>query len=183
MRRRRRATGGDNFPIFANIPHSNPFPKSAKTKPVPKHFTFFVPLLLLPLWATAQNLYPIRTDNRWGLIDESGNVVVPTRYNAIGEFDEFGFAVMQRGEGIGVLDQRGEEILPPEYEDIKVLSEQLISVKSGREWRVVNLAGRLILEPGYERLDLLAGGLLAYRRDGLWGVVNDTGTQVLPPQY
>ena len=140
-------------------------------------------LFLLTVQTLAAQLFPIRVDNRWGLIDADGSVVVSPSYNAIGEFKEFGFAVMQRGDGVGLLDATGREALPPRYEDVKVLSADLISVMQDRSWRVINLQQQTIVPPGYERLELLDEALLAHRREGRWGVLSATGEVVAPPQY
>lgn len=104
-------------------------------------------------------------------------------YEAIGEFKRFGYAVMQRAGGVGLLDQKGRELVRPGYEDLKVLDSTLIAVRERGEWKVIDLQGRIVLDRGYERVQVWDNRYLAYRRDGKWGVVDHRGRELAPARY
>ena len=55
-----------------------------------------------------QQYFPVKQDKKWGLIDAEGQIVLAPRYEAIGEFKAFGYAVMQRDGGVGLLDKSGK---------------------------------------------------------------------------
>ena len=133
--------------------------------------------------ARAQSLFPVRLQGKWGLIDANGEVRVPGIYNAIGEYQQYGYATMQRDGGVGLLDQRGEEVVPPDYADLKVIDSLLFAVMTDGEWRVINQIGEQILAPGYQRLRRLPDGRLTYRRQDKWGMVDPTGKTIVPARY
>lgn len=143
-------------------------------------------MLLLIGWgvfAYAQPYFPIKVNKRWGLINAEGQIVLQPNYEAIGEFKRFGYAVMQRNGGVGLLDRQGKEIVAPRYDDLKVLDSTLISVMRDGKWSVVNLHGDIVLPAGYERVNVLSKEYVAYRRDDKWGIVDQRGNLISEPRF
>ncbi|MCB0518284.1 MAG: WG repeat-containing protein [Lewinellaceae bacterium] len=152
-------------------------------------FLLLLPLVL-PFLAEAQPLFPIKKNNKWGLMDAEGRLVQQPVYDAIGEFKQYGYAVMQRGGRVGILNSNGQEIVPPKYDDLKALDSTLITVMEEGRWKVVNLQGRVILHPGYERVEILSGSngnkqasYLAFMANKRWGIVDGQGRIVAAPRY
>ncbi len=145
--------------------------------------SFVLLLVLASLSLDGQQLFPIKKNKKWGLINSEGQVVLAPRYDAIGEFKRYGYAVMQRDGGVGLLDQSAREIVQPRYDDLKVLDSALVAVLDAGDWMVIDLQGRIVLQKGYERVRVLPGSWLAFRREGLWGVVARDGRMVSPPAY
>mgnify|MGYP006284833129 CR=1 FL=1 len=147
-------------------------------------YLFAVLLVFLSTTAgSAQRLFPVKQGQRWGLIDAQGKMQVSPRYEAIGAFKQFGYASMQRNGGVGLLNQRGEEVVAPRYQDIKILDSLLIAVLEEEAWRVINLSGEQILAAGYDQVEVWDGPFLAYAKNGKWGVLRKDGTTVLPLAY
>lgn len=128
-------------------------------------------------------LFPVKQENRWGLINAEGQMMVSPRYDAIGSFERFGYATMQRNGGVGLLDQQGSEIVPPQFEDIKVLDSTLFAVHDGEAWRVIDREQQIVLQRGYEQVKVWEGPFLAFAKNGRWGVVQRDGTNILPARY
>ncbi|MCB0707387.1 MAG: WG repeat-containing protein [Saprospiraceae bacterium] len=122
-------------------------------------------------------------ENKWGLINADGEIVVEPIYEAIGEFKSFGFAVMQRNGGVGLLDPAGTEILSPKYEDIKVLCDRLAAVLLDGQWMVIDMHEHVILPPGYESVRVLNDQFIAFQRNLHWGIVNFQGQQISKAVY
>ncbi len=103
--------------------------------------TLFRPVV--PPFAAAQPtgpvLDPVKKDHRWGYMDMEGRLVIPYRYDLIGEVLEIeglqensrGLRLVQIGEGVGLMDNYRNELLPPIYEGVFPLTESLFAVKSG----------------------------------------------------
>ena len=140
-------------------------------------------LLLLPAMLEAQPLFPVKKDKKWGLMNAEGKLVQQPVYDAIGEFKQFGYAVMQRQGKVGLLNAQGREIVPPRYGDLKTLDSTLVSVMENGAWSVINLSGKTILKPGFERVELLTAGWLAFMQDKKWGIVDAGGKIIAPPKY
>lgn len=142
----------------------------------------FTSLLTLPV--AAQQLYPVRIGDQWGLIDRTGRQVVPARYSAVGETDAFGYTSIQTDRGVGLLLPDGSELFPPRYQDIQVLDSLLYGIMDEGKWRVVDRSGRTVLAAGYDRVRSAGKpGLLFYFQNGFWGVVNASGTRLLDARY
>jgi len=130
-----------------------------------------------------QTLFPVKKDQRWGLIDARGHMQVSPKYDAIGDFERFGYATMQQQGRVGLLNRRGKEIIPARYQDLRVIDSLLVAVLDHEEWQVRNLAGKVILQPGYEHLEVWQGPYLGYSRNQKWGVITKEGKEILPPNY
>ncbi len=131
----------------------------------------------------AQSYYPVKIDNRWGLINDRGQMVREPVYEAIGEYQQYGYAIMQRDGGVGLLDDDGIEVVPPQYEDLRVLDSTLFAVMDRGAWMVVDLRGQTIVEKGYEQLKVWEGEFLGFRRDDRWGVMRKDGRRIIDPQF
>ncbi|MCB9273330.1 MAG: WG repeat-containing protein [Lewinellaceae bacterium] len=132
---------------------------------------------------SAQQYFPIKVNKKWGLINTDGKVVLDPVFDAIGEFKHYGYAVMQKEGNVGLLGPGAREIVPPLYDDIKVLDSTLIAVMDGGQWKVVNLYGKTVLEKGYQQVQVWKGYYLAYRQGGKWGLVNKFGHKLAEPTY
>ena len=117
------------------------------------------------------------------MIDADGAIALDPVYDAIGEFKQHGFAVMQRNGLVGLLDESGTEVVKPKFEDLKVLNQELVAVMENGQWMVINLKGTVILEKGYEQLEVWEDTYLAYRKKNKWGLVKKNGQEITPPQY
>jgi hypothetical protein len=147
-------------------------------------------LILLLLWlgilvqqTRAQHYFPIKVDKKWGLIDADGQVRLPPVYDAIGEFKQYGYAVMQRQGRVGLLDRMGRELVSPRYEDISVLDSAFIAVKDRERWMVIDLDGKVLLPPGYEHVQVWERRFLAYVKEGKWGLLDRDGRPLAAPVY
>jgi hypothetical protein len=131
----------------------------------------------------AQRLFPVKIKNKWGLINVEGKLVKDPEYDAIGEFKHSGYAIMQRQGKVGLLDYGAREVVPPMYDDLKILDSALVSVKVGDSWRVQNLAGQEILPESSEDLKVLKGKRLAFLVEGKWGMTDYEGNVLAGTQY
>ena len=140
-------------------------------------------LLFLPFILPAQQLFPIKKDKKWGLINTEGKIVVDPIYEAIGEFEHYGYAVMQRQGGVGLIDQSTNEVIRPIYEDIKVLDEDLVAVMDQGQWMVINFEEKIVLEKGYTRVHVWEGEYLAFLKNNKWGLALKDGIVITEPAY
>ena len=71
---------------------------------------------------TAEQVFPNNTlfakkiDDKWGFVDKEGNVQVQNEYDAVTEFNEYGFAGIKVGNKWGVINSAGEIVQEPIYE-------------------------------------------------------------------
>lgn len=137
--------------------------------------------LVFPL--NAQPLYPVKIDKKWGLINAEGHIVVAPIYEVIGEFDQFGFAVMQKNGMVGMLNREGKEIIPARYKELKVLDSTLVAVVEKTDWKVMDHDGRTVVPEGYEEIEVWNQDFIAFQKNGFWGIVNQRGKLLVKPAY
>lgn len=123
----------------------------------------------------SETLHPVKLNGQWGMMNSAGKVVITPRYDAIGEFKEFGYAVMQRNGRIGLLNQYGQEVIAPKYDDVKVLDSLLFGVLDAQEWAVMNLDGQIILRNDYEQVQIWDSRYIGFKKDRKWGLASIKG--------
>ena len=62
------------------------------------------------------NLYSKIENGKWGFVDKMGNVKVDYQYDRVTEFNEYGFAAVQKDGKWGAINQNGEVVIEPTYE-------------------------------------------------------------------
>ena len=61
------------------------------------------------------NVFASKNNDKWGIVDKTGNIIVDYKYDKITEFNEYGFAGIRLNDKWGVINTSGEVILEPTY--------------------------------------------------------------------
>ncbi len=126
-------------------------------------------IILLTFWANlliAQNdvLVPFKSDNHWGFIDKNGKIQIDATFDFVAQFDTFGFTMVEIDKKAGIINKKGETIIPVEYELVKVLSNDLFMVKLKGRWDIRNPANELIIENVGGNVKMLSDGYFAFEK-------------------
>lgn len=146
-------------------------------------FLLLISIFLATGYVSAQRLFPVKIQKKWGLINAEGRLVTKPVYDAIGEFKHFGFAIFQRDNKVGLFDSHAIEIISPVYNDIKVLDSTIISVSENGTWKVIDLGGKTILSPGYTNLKMWNNRRIGFQKEGKWGMVDYEGNILVAPVF
>ena len=172
----------DTFPHGLSLIYGSPTLQYCYRRPM-KRWIFFSLCSLVSSLMAAQQAFPVKVNNKWGLIDAAGRVILAPAYDAIGEFKHFGYAAMQRSGKVGLLDEQGREVVRPVYEDLKMIDSSRVAVMDAGQWLIVDLQGRIVLDKGYERVKVLDGGYLAFMKGKKWGIVDELGRLISAPAF
>lgn len=93
----------------------------------------------------------------------------------------YGLCVVQRGQLYGVVNARGELVVPCEWDEIS-LGENAIAVKKDSCWGALSHQGEVILACEYEQI-IPFGKVLAVRQQGQFGVLSLTGEVLVPCEW
>ena len=148
-----------------------------------KRLLFSLAVLFLSNNLFGQSFFPVKINQKWGLIDTEGKLVVEPQYDAIGEFQPSGLAVMQRNGLVGIFDHRPVEVIAPLFEDAKILNKSLISVKTKGSWKVINLKGQTVLPPGFQDVENINEEVIKFKINDQWGLVDKFGNQLCAPKF
>ncbi|HHB79961.1 MAG TPA: WG repeat-containing protein, partial [Saprospiraceae bacterium] len=126
--------------------------------------------------------YP-ETGFLWGFMNQSGEVVIPAKYQEVRDFHE-GLAAFRQGYLWGYLNQSGQEVIKPGYLQAHSFSNHLA--------KVITPDGRsLYIRPsGKSAFDLHCSkaGNFHNNRAPIWiknkaGYIDSTGRIVIPPRF
>lgn len=138
------------------------------------------------------NLYPaFKMEGKtrlWGYIDDSGKFIIEPKYENALEFSEEGIAQVYNDNAIGVINPKGEEIIPTRYKEITELKNGYIKAFDGEVNYVFNKEGKLQFSGNYVYIgpysdDLFSVAKYNDNKDVLMGYVNKSGEVVVEPKY
>lgn len=142
------------------------------------------------------NYFVLREENRYGVIDASGNKIVEPQYeNVIIPNPEKPVFICYEGDTTKVLNEKSEEIFT-QYEGIEPLrlknissdlmyEKNILKYSKNDKYGIVDLSGKKLTNAIYEEIDTLQfkEGELLVKKSGKYGVINNKGTILVKPNY
>jgi len=132
---------------------------------------------------------PIRpAGTLWGLIDETGAVVVEPRFATLKPFAEGLALAGLPGEPLGTIDEDGAWAIEPGRVPFGPysgpFSEGLAQVQVRGRWGYVDTQGEWVVEPTYERADPFREGLASVRKgETQYGWIDRSGAEAIPFRF
>ena len=80
--------------------------------------------------------------DKWGFIDKSGALAIPTKYEEVGDFSE-GLAWVRMNGKCGYINMHGDLVVPPKYDRAYDFWNGMAEVIQYRTPRVIKKCGRL----------------------------------------
>jgi len=129
------------------------------------HLTFLFSILSFFSFAQfeAGNLLPIKIEQKWGLINSNGDIVLEPKYDLFGA--RFGtqrfigsrilssYVTVQLNGKIGLVTVRGQEVLAPLFDEvIEAFPDSIFTVRNDGKLLVVNGQGKTIFDGKYEEV-------------------------------
>lgn len=142
-------------------------------------------------------------DNKWGVIDSSGNTIIDPAYEEMitipnSKKDVF-LCIYDANYETGeyktkVLNSKNKEIFT-QYEQIEAISnkdesnniwyeENILKVKKDGKYGAINLEGKELTQFQYDEIIAIDGvkGILKVTKDGKKGIIDSEGKEILPVQ-
>jgi hypothetical protein len=134
----------------------------------------------------ANGLAAVRSEGRYGFMDRSGDLAVPARFVAVGDFSE-GYALACLPEGCGYVDAAGRGVVPATFMASRPVRGGLVCgttamAMSRERVQLVFVSGRKI-EGTFEGCGALSEGLLAVRLADRWGYLDAGGRPAIPLRF
>ena len=163
-------------------------------------YTFLFLFLSISFLSLAQfegsNLLPVKIDQKWGLIDQNGTLVMEPKYDLFGDRKGAGgmvggtftppYVIVQLDNQLGLIDLQGQEILPPIFDEIvNTFVDSVFTVKKDGNLLVVDEKGQTIFDGKYEEVLPIPGDTDHYivKEDGKYGLVKKGIGYVIPNEY
>lgn len=151
--------------------------------------------------AANDSLLVVRNDDlRWGYVDLKGNEVTPLKYNNTELIEDFsppnfvkGYAIVSYDGRYGVINEKAQEVIPTEYDEIKDIENGIASFKLDGKWGYMTLDGKVLFPAVYDevypfcpttdRIGFEEVLIAKVETNGLLGIVNIHGVELFKPQY
>lgn len=119
----------------------------------------------------------------WSLIDGHGELRMPPHpCDALLNAGE-GRASVLHGKRWGLLDTRGQEIVPPTYNFLSVFSEGVAVAATDAGDVYIDVDAKVVLPGPYQEATDFKDGLARVKVGGLWGLIDRSGAFVHPPAF
>lgn len=139
-------------------------------------------LYLMTDEVTGNIIIRAKKDDKYGLFDQQGNMLLPLIYTYIG-YEREGLINVQNDEGKrGFVTVKGKLIIPVIYDSAHRFSEGLAVVELSGKYGYINKQGKVSIPLIYDSADSFEQGLAAveHEEDGLSGLIDATGQTVIP---
>jgi len=116
--------------------------------------------------------------NKFGLKDESGNVVVDADYKKLVRLGTTAW-IMQDGTKFGIINDDGKIVVEPRYNQAERVLGKYVKFAKGDKYGIFDEMGFVILPVEYSSIDLLYGGMFVTCKDYKYGVTDLNGQLIL----
>ncbi len=104
-------------------------------------------LLAQPAANASGTLLPVRVKDKWGYIGTDGKLRIAAQYDHVQPFLPIGYAIVQQGKKVGVIDTLGNFTLPCQFEFVDTFDTQqrLFIVRQNNDWQLRNILNQVII--------------------------------------
>jgi len=134
------------------------------------------------IYPIGEDLLIARIHGSLGIIDKSGEIVVPLIYEQIYDFYDDAAVVRKNGKW-GLIDKTGEIITPIIYDRIGGFREGMAIVHQDDKCGYIDTKGNIIVDFIYDHAFDFSEGLAMVKLGDKLGAINKTGRVVLPFIY
>ena len=141
---------------------------------------------IMPL-SGVRNSFVTSKDGLYGLVDNSGNVIIDNLYTEISSLTdkyEDGYVVRDQNGNYGLINYNKKQVLECKYSEIKHVSgNNLYVVRENGNLELINENGEVLIGSGFEDIINIASNNVIFLRDNKYGVMSSDGTVLIEPTY
>ncbi len=128
-------------------------------------------------------------DEKWGYLNEKGDLAIECQFDGARPFNEKGRAVVEQDDAYFFINKKGERVDSTSFAYVGSFADNGLA-KAGKEsaggdkYGYVNEKGEVKIDFLYENCSAFSqSGYAAVKLGGLWGVIDKNGDTVLEIQY
>lgn len=127
-------------------------------------------------------LAAVEKGNKWGFMDEKGNLKIPAKYDLVKTFSQE-LSAVKVGDKWGFINKSGIMVINPIYDDALSFCQSRAAVKLKDKWGFIDRKGKAVTAFDYENVNNFSQGLAAVEKGGKWGFVDLKGKLVIDNLY
>lgn len=124
----------------------------------------------------SEGLSTVQLGDKYGLIDEKGNYVLPlTAFEYLGSVHN-GLASFRANDKYGFVNTKGQEVIKPQYDWVDGFSEGLCVVRNDKgKYGYIDTTGKVIIDLQFQYANKFENGQAKFQLNNLWGTIDKTG--------
>ncbi len=134
----------------------------------------------------SENLFTFQIGEKFGVVDISGKIIVPCKYDQIFKYN-FNLARVQSGGRwtgkYGYIDIDGNEVINCKYEDADEFCDDLARVKINDKWGFIDKKGEEVIPPIYAFVKNFSEGLAGVTKNDQYGFINKNDELVIDYKF
>jgi hypothetical protein len=96
--------------------------------------------------------------DRWGFIDEEGQLFVAPRFRRVSQFIG-GYAPVCDDKGWGYINRRGDVTIPFQYDDAGIFTEGVAPVSKDGKWGYIDTTGAVVIAMQFDDAEVFIEGV------------------------
>ena len=133
---------------------------------------------------SANNLFPLKQDGKYGFIDKTGTWIIKPKYDEADNFNSKEFAKIRLNQKWGFIDKSGKISVKPIYDEVYNFTEDGLSiVRLKDKWGMINTQGKWIIKPHFNKLKDFQNNLAPAKMNKWWGFIDKNAKWVIKPTY
>ncbi|MBR2326241.1 MAG: WG repeat-containing protein [Alistipes sp.] len=128
----------------------------------------------------------VQDNNMWGYADDEGNIVIQGQFQIAYEFNSRDYAVVMKDGYYGVINKKGETVVPFEYHNMLycgLYDDNYIIVHKYQKRGVINLKNEIVIPIKYDHIFQYGPNIFRVKVGKKYGLINDKGETVVPIIY
>ncbi|MCU4156011.1 WG repeat-containing protein [Carboxylicivirga sp. A043] len=134
-------------------------------------------------WEIKPGIYRVLKDGKVGIVQASGEIIVPCEYNQVWNLDDNGFFRVLKSGKAGVFHISGQIIIPAEYDQVWPFNNGLAKVLKQGKLGYFNKQGHQVVPCEYQQIWAFDNGRARVLRAGKIGYIDESGNEIIPCEY
>lgn len=123
------------------------------------------------------DLYNVRfRDGKLGLLGKSGWLVQPMDSVDQIDFGTIGLFPAKTKGAIGFVNQAGNWMIPAQFSEISLFTENMASYRNTLNWGLINSSGQILSTPQWEEIKPFVKGISIAKNSGKFYLINSSGS-------
>jgi hypothetical protein len=128
------------------------------------------------------NLFGVKNDGKYELVNGQFNVVASERYSLINNFEN-NKAIVQKEGKCGLISSNGQVLIPANYYSIKLDKHYVMASVLPNQWILMDSLGNRKTSRTYQDIDRFNGIYFAVKNQNYYGAINAEGKETIACVY
>lgn len=146
------------------------------------------------------NMLVVRNDNKYGVIDINGNVILDAKYDNIQYIQNTSDFLVKSNNKVGIISKEKQTKVSVSYDNIELMDNDsnLYLIQQNNKYGVIDINGNIKIHPEYDKIGIdinlfkynnvkngyiLIDSLIPVQKDNLWGLFDKAGNKIVDFKY